>query len=448
MLSTVFGGFLLINHEYQDSLDQAKESALENNKTMYTYLSATGDMLGSSSARYSLEQFIDRLASNENEIFLGEFSEIKNHLILGSAENLDDEEYQYCYVTRNDVISIQVISKYKTQYIITYQNISDLMATRDQNYHLYRNIIIVSSIIIAAILYAFVWYITRPLNNVTKMAEKFSSGDYSVRINSSYEEMKSLELEQLGSTFNQMANNLENYISEVELAAKRKEDFVGNFTHELKTPMTSIIGYADLLRTYNLPADKSREYSNYIYNEAKRIESLSANLLQLIVMQKKDFPFEIHTVTNLLEQIKTETHFLGEKYGVNIQFDYEDGCISGEKSLLIVAIKNLIDNACKASKANDTVIVYGRKHFHEYHIIVKDFGVGIPKEEIEHILEPFYMVDKSRSRKQGGAGLGLSLTKQIVDLHHGTMQIESLLEFGTKITLSFPLAEGGALNEK
>jgi len=156
---------------------------------------------------------------------------------LGSAENLDDEEYQYCYVTRNDVISIQVISKYKTQYIITYQNISDLMATRDQNYHLYRNIIIVSSIIIAAILYVFVWYITRPLNNVTKMAEKFSSGDYSVRINSSYEEMKSLELEQLGSTFNQMANNLENYISEVELTAKRKEDFVGKFTHELKTPI-------------------------------------------------------------------------------------------------------------------------------------------------------------------------------------------------------------------
>jgi len=448
MLSTVFGGFLLINHEYQDSLEQAKKSALENNKTMYTYLSATGDMLGSSSAKYSLEQFIDRLASNENEIFLGEFSEIKNHLILGSAENLDDEEYQYCYVTRNDVISIQVISKYKTQYIITYQNISDLMATRDQNYQLYRNIIIVSSIIIAAILYAFSWYITRPLSKVTKMAEIFSNGDYSVRINNTYPEMKSLELEQLGSTLNQMADNLEAYISEVELAAKRKEDFVGNFTHELKTPMTSIIGYADLLRTYNLPPDKAREYSQYIYTEAKRIESLSANLLQLIVMQKKDFDFEICPIAKLFEQLKTETRFLGEKYNVNIHFDYEEGAIGGEKSLLIVAIKNLIDNGCKASKPEDNIIVYGRKHFMDYQIIVKDFGVGIPNNEIEYILEPFYMVDKSRSRKQGGAGLGLSLTKQIVDLHHGSMLIDSHLEKGTKITLSFPQTEGGISNEK
>ena len=428
MLSTVFGGFLLINYEYQENLKQAKESALENNKTMYTYLSATGDMLGSTSAKYSLEQFVQRLDSDTNEIVLGEFSEIRSHLILGSAEHLKDEE---CYVTRNDITSIQVVSKYKTQYIITYQNISNLIEKRDQNYQLYRNIIIVSSIFIAAILYAFSWYITRPLSKVTKMAETFSNGDYSVRINSTYPEMKSLELEQLGSTLNEMADNLETYISEVELAAKRKEDFVGNFTHELKTPMTSIIGYADLLRTYNLPPDKAREYSQYIYTEAKRIESLSANLLQLIVMQKKDFDFEICTISKLFEQLKTETHFLGEKYNVNIQFDYEEGVISGEKSLLIVAIKNLIDNGCKASKPDDNIIVYGRKHFMDYQIIVKDFGVGIPNNEMEHILEPFYMVDKSRSRKQGGAGLGLSLIKQIIDLHHGSMRIDSHLEKGT-----------------
>ena len=90
MLSTVFGGFLLIHYEYQESIHEAKKAALENNKTMYTYISATGDMLGSSSAKYTLEQFIERLDSDENEIILGEFSEIESHLILGNAQNLEN----------------------------------------------------------------------------------------------------------------------------------------------------------------------------------------------------------------------------------------------------------------------------------------------------------------------------------------------------------------------
>lgn len=245
-----------------------------------------------------------------------------------------------------------------------------------------------------------------------------------------------------------MADILESYIKELELETKRKEDFIGNFTHELKTPMTSIIGYADLLRTYNLSPEKAREYSNYIYSEAKRVELLSANLLQLIVMQKDNFTLEPLKISDIFGQLEKETRFLGEKYFVNIQFDYENGLISGEKTLLTVAIKNLIDNACKASNHNDTIIVYGRINQDRYQIIVKDFGFGIPESEIQHIMEPFYMVDKSRSRKQGGAGLGLSLTKQILNIHHAAIQIDSRLQKGTKITLSFSILEGGVSHEK
>ena len=119
----------------------------------------------------------------------------------------------------------------------------------------------------------------------------------------------------------------------------------------------------------------------------------------------------------------------------------------GEKSLLIVAIKNLIDNACKASRENETVMIYGLKNLSDYQIIVKDFGLGIPESEIQHIWEPFYMVDKSRSRKQGGAGLGLSLSKQILDIHHASIEMNSWLNVGTEITLSFPNI-GGPSYEK
>ncbi|MBR2106348.1 MAG: HAMP domain-containing histidine kinase, partial [Treponema sp.] len=349
MLTTIFGGFLLINYEYQNNLNQAKQTTLDNNKTMYTYISATGEMLGSASAEYSLEQFIQRLDTDENEIFLGEISELSKHISLGSAKDLESEEYCYSFVSKDNKTFIQVISKYKTQYIINYHDISGIMAQRDENYLLYRNIIICISVIIAAVLYLFSWYITRPLTKVTKMAETLSAGNYSARIDSSYTQMKSFEVEQLGNTLNQMADHIETYIEKIQMEAQRKEDFIGNFTHELKTPMTSIIGYADLLRTYNLSPDKQREYSNYIYMEAKRIEQLAVNLLQLIVMQKEQFPFEQISVAELVSHLKSETHFLGEKYDVTIQFDFEAGEITGEKSLLIVGIKNLIDNACKAS---------------------------------------------------------------------------------------------------
>lgn len=448
MLVTIFGGFLLINYEYQNDLNQAKSAALQNNKTMYTYISATGDMLGSSSAAHSLEQFIQRLDSNEGEILLGELSEIKEHIALGNAEDLEHEQYCYSFVNKDDHSYIQIISKYKTKYIVNYQNVSDIIAKRNQNYEIYRNIIICTSIIIAAVLYLFSWYITRPLTKVTKMAEKLSTGDYSVRIDSSYPQMKSFEVKQLGTTLNQMADHLENYIDAIKLTAQRKDDFVGNFTHELKTPMTSIIGYADLLRTYNLSPEKQREYSNYIYTEAKRLELLAANLLQLIVLQKENFPFETFSVAKLFEQLQSETRFLGEKYHVNIQFDYENGTIVGEKTLLGVAIKNLIDNACKASSDHADIIVYGRAKEDSYQIIVKDSGCGIPKNEIENIMEPFYMIDKSRARKQGGAGLGLALTKQILEIHHGKIDIKSKPQKGTMIQVTLIKREGGNANEK
>lgn len=448
MIFTILGGFLLIHCEYENNLAQAKTIALDNNKTMYTYISATGDMLGSTSAQYSLAQFIQRLDLDGNEVLLGEASELQEDITLGNAADLENEQYCYAFVSKDGSTFIQVVSKYKTQYIINYHGISNIIQQRNQNYQLYRNIIICTSVIIAAVLYLFSWYITRPLAKVTKMAEKLSTGDYSVRIDSSYTQMKSMEVEQLGNTLNHMADHLETYIEEIQLTAQRKEDFVGNFTHELKTPMTSIIGYADLLRTYNLLPDKQREYSNYIYIEAKRIEQLAANLLQLIVMQKEQFPFEQFSVTELFEQLQKDTRFLGEKYDVRIQFDFESGTISGERSLLIVAIKNVIDNACKASAKDSTVTVYGRNHSNGYEILVKDFGCGIPESELDNILEPFYMVDKSRTRKQGGAGLGLSLTKQITQIHGGDIHILSKPQKGTMVRLTFHNKEtGGCENE-
>lgn len=451
MLTTIFGGFLLIDYDYQNSFERAKKTALEDNKTLYTYILMADEMLrNSSSAEYSMEQFINRIADgNQTEILFGEYKNLREHILLGNAEKLESGQYIYSVMAQENQTKIQVISKYKAQYIINYYNISELLARRDQNYQLYRNIIIGISIVIAVVLYLFSWYITKPLVKVTRMAEKLSAGDYTVRIDSSYKNMKSYEVEQLGNTMNQLAGSTETYIEELKEAVRKKEDFMGNFTHEIKTPMTSIIGYADLLRTYDLESDKRREYSNYIYTEGKRIEQLALNLLQLIVMDKKEFPMEWIQTEPLFEHLKAEVRFLGEKYQTHIQFDYEQGKIWGERTLLFVAVKNLIDNACKASKPDGTIFVQGECTDKGYTIKIVDRGHGIPEEELNRILEPFYMVDKARTRNQGGAGLGLSLCSAIIKIHGGKMEIKSKPDRGTLIKLHFEnLTDGGAKNEQ
>ncbi len=147
--------------------------------------------------------------------------------------------------------------------------------------------------------------------------------------------------------------------------------------------------------------------------------------------------------------MKAEVRFLGEKYQIHIQFECEPGKIWGERTLLLVAVKNLIDNACKASKAGGTIFVQGECTDNGYIIKIMDRGHGIPEEELNRILEPFYMVDKARARNQGGAGLGLSLCSTIIKIHGGEMKIQSKTDRGTLIKLHFEnVTDGGAKNEQ
>ena len=213
--------------------------------------------------------------------------------------------------------------------------------------------------------------------------------------------------------------------------------------------MTSIIGYADLLRTFDLNPEQRRAYSNYIYNEGKRVEQLALNLLDLIVMEKTEFPLDQVSIKELWRQLEQEVRFLADKYEVKVQFEYEEGSVFGNQSLLQMAIKNLIDNACKASEKQGIIFVQGKVLKDRYQILVKDNGYGIPENEIKRVLDPFYMVDKSRTRSQGGAGLGLSLCNKIIQIHGGSMQIESKVQVGTTVSIVLDTSrKEGGVNEE
>ena len=433
---TVFGGFLLINYEYQKNLEQAKARAQENNETLYTYVATIEELLDSERAKYSLDNLMDRMSGETGrEVLVGDYDTLLSQIVAGKATTLETGQWVYAIWEEKEGKVLQVTSRYEERYIINYYDLSEILRSRDANYILYKNIIIMTSIIIAIVLYLFSWYITRPLVKVTKMAERLSMGDYEARIDDSYENMKSYEVQKLGSTLNLLATRTQEHMQELEDEARRKEEFMGNFAHEMKTPMTSIIGYADLLRSYDLKPEKRREYSNFIYNEGKRVEQLSLNLLQMIVLDKKDFEQICISMEDFFAQIKASVHFLGEKYRLKIHYKFDPAYIRVEKSLMLTAILNLVDNACKASGEGGDVYVLGKRIGEKYALAIVDFGVGIPEEEIAKIIEPFYMVDKSRARRQGGAGLGLSLCQKIIMLHEGELHIDSRPDKGTWMTI-------------
>ena len=243
------------------------------------------------------------------------------------------------------------------------------------------------------------------------------------------------EIAQLTKDFNVMSDRLLTSMNEIQDNAEKQSLFVGNFAHELKTPLTTIIGYGDMLRSKKLSEEQVIRYADHIVKEGKRLESLSMKLLDLIVLKKQDFILSKVYVLEFLKGIKEE--FFISKKDIDVDIDIEESYIMIEPDLMKTVIINLLDNASKAIDYCGKIEIMGKKVKNGYTISVSDNGRGIPKEEISHIMEAFYMVDKSRSRTQGGVGLGLAIVKEILHVHHAHISFESEINQGTRVTLHF-----------
>ena len=227
---------------------------------------------------------------------------------------------------------------------------------------------------------------------------------------------------------------------ELEDAARRQEDFIGSFAHELKTPLTSMIGYADMLRSRKLDEEKHFLCANYIYTEGKRLETMALRLLDIIVTRRKEIDRKTTNVSGIfsyLQEIYDETKNPGDSR-VKVDICWEKGELYAEENLLKTVLINLTDNAIKASEEGQTVEITGRRMENGYYFQVRDEGIGIPEEELQKITEAFYMVDKSRSRAHNGARLGLALCTAILELHHSSLKIESTQGFGSCMSFLIP----------
>ena len=274
-------------------------------------------------------------------------------------------------------------------------------------------------------------YMTRPIRGISRAALQFSKGKYDKRAQVSTDD----ELGQLAMVFNRMADKLEEQILSLEDAAQRQKDFTASFAHELKTPLTSVIGYADTLRSRELPRELQMEAANYIFSEGKRLESMSHALLDLFALEEETPKFRLVSGRTLLEDTVERCSYLLKEKELQIELYTADCTLRIVPELMQTLLYNLIDNARKASEPKSIIRVRATPTEEGFLFSVLDYGRGIPPESLSRLTEPFYMVNKSRSRAQGGAGLGLALCQRIAELHRSTLVFSSELGKGTCVSL-------------
>ena len=249
-----------------------------------------------------------------------------------------------------------------------------------------------------------------------------------------YEEMRPL-LERVDEQNHQIAKQME----ELKAAEAVRREFSANVSHELKTPLMSISGYAELMMNGMVPENKIQEFSGRIYHEASRLSTLVTDIIQLSRLDEKDsdMPFEPVDLYELAEDIILHLDSVASKKNIQLQLEGYSVSVEGVRQVLYEMLYNIADNAVRYTEKNGTVKIYaGQRGNHPYYR-VEDNGIGIPKEEQKRIFERFYRVDKSHSRETGGTGLGLSIVKHGALMHNAEIILDSAPGQGTKMELVF-----------
>ncbi len=458
LLAFIFScfGIWMLHSNFTRILDREIKQAKQESQ-MFQYLFEMGYQTNKEyGGTYAVNKTLDGIMTNieraDNHCFV--LMSSKEYLYgqeYVNEENLDkdiqeitaalEEDNTYAYGIRrlheNQYIMLCVsVSQVdgETIYLGMSRDITLIYQDRENMLTQYRIVLLILLVISGGSIYFLSQYITAPIRKLKVIASQIERGNYSSRSDIHTHD----ELGELSESFNNMADELVNHMQEKEQEAKQKEDFTASFAHELKTPLTSIIGYADMLNTMKMTEEESREAYYYIYSQGKRLESLSHKLLDLVSMGKNPIHFVPNQTKDIAENIWLTMRPIWKAKNIKGKVHLEKGIIYGDMELLLSLFYNILDNAVKAVEPGGFILMKGAYVQHGYEIKIVDNGRGIPQEEISRITEAFYMVDKSRSRKEGGAGIGMALCKQIIDLHQGTLSISSKLEMGTVVDMIFP----------
>ena len=433
-------GFLLINFAYEKAIGQEKRFALQefqhNKYIMQSVLYSEPGVIAEDKADFyniagNFSVPIAVYGTDESCIY----SNLSVQFGTTSLAEIEDSYVAY-QINRSEtesyILVCGLVSQNETEvYLVTECDISEAVNSQNSMMSYFHRIYLLIMCVGFPVILLLSSLLVRSINQVSKAAKRIAEGRYEERINVPGKD----EIGELAVNFNHMAENIEEKMVELSNHAQQKEDFAANFAHELKTPLTSVIGYADMLYQKDLPRDQVKSAAEYILNEGMRLEALSLKLMDLFVMDKQDFSLEEMSVREIFASLKQGIEPVCQKRGVRFHMEVADGRIKVDYDLFKTMILNLVDNSVKADCKD--IWITGRAKGGIYRICLEDNGKGIPPEELGRITEAFYMVDKSRARKQHGAGLGMALVSKVVDIHGARMKIDSDGKTGTRIYLNF-----------
>ncbi|GAA0447612.1 HAMP domain-containing sensor histidine kinase [Lentibacillus halophilus] len=272
-------------------------------------------------------------------------------------------------------------------------------------------------------------FLVKPIDKLTKATRKISGGNYHIKLNVSRRD----EIGRLARDFQQMSDNLEQ-------TEEKRQEFVSNVSHEIQSPLSSIQGFSQLLREEEMTEEERKRYLSIIENESRRLSQLSRQLLTLSSLDD-DAKASEKTSIPLNEQLKdvvAASEWLWREKGVAVELEHVPGRIYGYPKLLHQVWTNLLTNAIRYTESGGTIQIHGKTDKNAVVVTVEDTGAGIRETDIPHLFERFYKSDKARTRTEKSSGLGLSIVKKIIELHDGTITVESTIGEGSKFHVMLP----------
>lgn len=322
-------------------------------------------------------------------------------------------------------------------YVITVQK--DFSATKDIFMKSYTSAAIIFMMTGSIVFLIVADIIVKPISRLTKVTDELAKGNYKVRVN--YEGKD--EISSLYASFNQMA---------VRLAKQEtiRQQFISDVSHEFQTPLTAISGFATILKNENLTDEQRQKYADIILFNSNRLSHLSKNMLQLTLLDGEDTSLdksEFSLIEQLNRVIEMEDNAALSK-DIEIEFIHpkKEFIIEADESRMEQVWINLLSNAIKYTNEHGVVTVEVRRTPTELQVRFEDTGVGMSQDAISHIFERFYRQDKSRTIE--GNGLGLSIVKRIIDLHHYKIDVESQEDVGSVFTVYIPYEMFTGLTKK
>lgn len=370
-----------------------------------------GDIVADTYGREGTVDSFDPSISGNKYYFIGDFFGTFDHDMLTVIAPINSQ-----YTLRG--------------YVLIHKDIEQIASDGNTvfNYNYITMIIVLAYSAVFILLYLFRIYL--PIKKLTKLTHGYAEGDMSARA-------KFNRVDELG----QLANSLDFMAGEIEKLNDYQNKFIANVSHDFRSPLTSIKGYLEAMLDGTIPPEMYEKYLNIVLFETERLNKLTGSLLTLNNMNQGMMldisSFDINEIIR-----KTILTFEGvcaqKKIKFNLTFSDKNTYVDADYGRIQQVIYNLIDNAIKFSNNNSFINISTYEKGEKIFISVKDFGIGIPKDNIEKIWDRFYKSDLSRGKDKKGTGLGLSIVKEIINAHKTTIDVISTEGTGTEFIFSLP----------